>query len=41
MQELKNVELAIEAFTELYRQASNTKVTFYGGTEKRLNELKE
>lgn len=41
MQELKNVELAIEAFIELYRQGSNVKVNFYGGTEKRLNKFKE
>ena len=41
MQELKNVELIIEAFIELYRQGSNAKVTFYEGTKKRLNKFKE
>lgn len=41
IQELKNVELIIEAFIELYRQGLNAKVTFYEGTKKRLNKFKE
>ena len=40
MQELKNVELVIKTFIQLYNLGSNTKITFYGGTEERLTELK-
>ena len=40
MQELKNVELVIKVFIQLYNLGSKAKITFYGGTEERLNELK-
>ena len=41
MQELKNVELVIRAFIQLYNLGLKAKITFYGGTEERLTELKE
>ena len=40
MQELKNVELVIKTFIQLYNLSPKAKITFYGGTEKRLAELK-
>ena len=40
MQELKNVELVIKTFIQLYNLGSKARVTFYGGTEERLAELK-
>lgn len=40
MQELKNVELVIKTFIQLYNLGSKAQITFYGGTEERLAELK-
>ena len=40
MGEGKNVDLAIEAFIELYKRGSEAQITFYGGTEERLEELR-
>ena len=40
MQELKNVELVIKTFIQMYNLGSKAKITFYGGTEERLTELK-
>jgi len=40
MGEGKNVELVIEAFIELYKRGSKVQITFYGGTEERLEELR-
>ena len=40
MGEGKNVELVIEAFIELYKRGSKAQITFYGGTEERLEELR-
>ena len=41
MQELKNVELVIKTFIQLYNLGSKAQITFYGGTEERLAELKD
>ena len=40
MGEGKNVEFVIEAFIELYKRGSKAQITFYGGTEERLEELR-
>ena len=40
MQELKNVELVIKTCSQVYNLGSKAKITFYGGTEERLSELK-
>ena len=40
MSELKNVEWIIEVFIALYLAGSKATVTFYGGSEERIEELK-
>ena len=40
MEEIKNIDLIIEVFTELYKRGSNVNITFYGGSEKRLQQLR-
>ena len=40
MEEIKNIDLVIEVFTELYKRGSNVHITFYGGSEKRLQQLR-
>lgn len=40
MGEIKNVGLVIEVFNELYKKGSNVEITFYGGSETRIQELR-
>ena len=41
MEKIKNINFIIEVFIELFKRGSNVQITFYGGSEKKIQELRE